>query len=52
MEVIKVSIENINQQAKRIEECCNRIMTANPSDEVRQQVNEIKDCCKNIEKNI
>ncbi|WP_153801941.1 hypothetical protein [Filobacillus milosensis] len=44
--------ETINQQAKRIEECCNRIANSNPSEEISQELSIIKDCCRNIEETV
>lgn len=44
--------QNIQQEAKRIEDCCNTIERSDSSDEIRQQVQNIKACCENIEQNI
>jgi hypothetical protein len=42
----------VNQEAKRIEDCCNKIQTANSTDTVRQEVQRIKECCSKIEQNL
>jgi hypothetical protein len=42
----------VNQEAKRIEECCNKIEAASSADTVRQEVQRIKDCCNKIEQNL
>ncbi|WP_153801931.1 hypothetical protein [Filobacillus milosensis] len=47
-----MATDNVKQQAKRIEECCNRIENANSPEEIRQQVKEIQGCCNNIEQQI
>jgi len=47
-----VAKENVQQEAKHIEECCNNIERSDSSDEILQQVKEIKACCENIEQNI
>jgi hypothetical protein len=52
MEVSKVNKETINQQAKRIEECCNRITNSTPSEEISREISIIKDCCRNIEETV
>jgi hypothetical protein len=44
--------ENIAQEAKRIEECCNEILNSESPNEIHQQVKDIKACCENIEQNI
>lgn len=43
---------DVKKQAKRIEECCNKIENANSPEEIQQQVKEIQSCCNNIEQQI
>jgi hypothetical protein len=47
-----MATDNVKQQAKIIEECCNRIENTNSPEEIRQQVQEIQSCCNHIEQQI
>lgn len=41
----------INQEARQIEDCCNKIESSTSETEVRQQIEEIRNCCSKIEQN-
>lgn len=39
----------VNQEAQRISDCCNKMQNMNDEQQLRQEVQKIRDCCSKIE---
>jgi hypothetical protein len=42
----------VNDEARFIEECCQKIENMNSAEEIRQEVQKIKECCNKMEQSV